>query len=113
MDNASLKISQLQKWRTRRKQDLRIDSSMNAFCRSLKKANKKLLQMQEAWDEFVPEQLSLVAIPISFKGGILEVVVDGSPTAYKINRLIRSGLLRQLQQRCSGTLKQVRVRVDR
>ncbi|MBC8309377.1 MAG: DUF721 domain-containing protein [Planctomycetes bacterium] len=113
MDNAAVKINQLQKWRARRNKDLSIDSSINTFCRSLKKANKKLVQMQEAWDELLPEQLSLVAIPVSFKGGILEVVVDGSPTAFKINRLVRSGLLRQLQQRCSGTLKQVRVRVER
>ena len=51
MDNVSVKIHQLQKWRARRNQDLSIDSSMNAFCRSLKKANKKLVQMQEAWDD--------------------------------------------------------------
>ena len=113
MADASNKIHQLQKWRAIRKKDLTIDSTMNAFCRSLKKSSRQLVQMQEAWDELVPQQLQIVTVPVALKGGVLEVVVDSSPTAYKINRLVRAGLLRQLQERCSGTLKQVRVRIER
>jgi predicted nucleic acid-binding Zn ribbon protein len=113
MDDASIKIEQLRKWRSKRKKDLSIDSSMNLFCRSLKKTNKQLVQIQEAWTELVPQRLHNVAVPFSFRGGILEVAVDGSPTAFQMNRLIRSGLLRQLQTRCCGTLRQIRVRIER
>lgn len=112
MDDASIKIEQLRKWRARRQRDLSIDNTMAVFCRSLKKTNKQLGQIQEAWDELVPQQLQRVAVPLSFRGGILEVTVDGSPTAYQLNRLIRSGLLRQLQEKCSGTLKKIRVRIE-
>ena len=113
MDDAAIKIEQLKKWRSSRKRDLRIDTAMNVFCRSLKKTNKQLVQIQEAWNELVPHQYHAVAIPIAFRGGILDVVVDGSPTAYQVNRLIRSGLLRQLQQRCPCTLRQIRIRIER
>ena len=84
MDDAAIKIEQLKKWRSSRKRDLRIDTAMNVFCRSLKKTNKQLVQIQEAWNELVPHQYHAVAIPIAFRGGILDVVVDGSPTAYQV-----------------------------
>ena len=113
MDDSEIKIENLQKWRSVRKREMRIDSVMHTFCRSLKKTNKQLSQIQQAWNELVPEHLCQVAIPFSFKGGVLEVTVDGSPTAYQVNRLVRSGLLRQLQEKCSGTLRRVRVRIAR
>jgi predicted nucleic acid-binding Zn ribbon protein len=113
MDDAAIKMEQLQKWRSRRKKDLSIDSVMHTFCGSLRKTNKQLLQIQEAWKECVPARLHHVAIPISLRSGILEVSVDGSPTAFQMNRLIRSGLLRKLQKTCCGTLKQIRVRIER
>ena len=112
MDDASIKIEQLRKWRSRRKKDLSIDSVIRVFCRSLKKTNTQLVQLQVAWKEFVPQRLQQVAVPIALRSGVLEVSVDSSPTAFQINRLIRSGLLRQLQQRCGGTLRQIRVRVE-
>jgi hypothetical protein len=112
MDDASIKMEQLQKWRSRRKIELSIDSTMNTFCRSLRKTNKQLQQIQIAWSEFVPKPLHDVAIPISLRAGILEISVDGSPTAFQMNRLIRSGLLHKLQQKCGGTLKQIRVRIE-
>lgn len=113
MDDALIKMEQLRKWRSKRKRDVSIDSALQNFCRSLKKTNKQLVQITEAWEEFVPMRLHHAAVPIALRGGVLEVSVDGSPTAFQVNRLIRSGLLRQLQKRCSGTLKQIRVRIER
>ncbi len=111
MEDGFIKIEQLRKWRSRKKKELRLDTEMNSFCRSLKKTNSQLLQLREEWNELVPTLLSQVAIPVAFRNGVLEVSVDGSPTAYQINRLVRSGLLRQLQKKCNGTLRQIRVRI--
>ena len=111
MDDGIIKLEQLKKWRSRRKQDVQIDQTMNAFCRSLRKVNKQVVQLQDAWIEFVPHQLATLSMPVSFKQGVLVVAVDGAPTAYQVNRLVRGGLLRKLQTRCSGTLKQVKVKV--
>ena len=85
---------------------------MRVVCRSLRKTNKQLVQIQDAWQEFVPQRLHQVAVPIALHSGVLEVSVDSSPTAFQINRLIRSGLLRQLQQRSGGTLRKIHVRVE-
>ena len=85
---------------------------MSVVCRSLRKTNKQLVQIQDAWQEFVPQRLHQVAVPIALHSGVLEVSVDSSPTAFQINRLIRSGLLRQLQQRSGGTLRKIHVRVE-
>jgi len=85
---------------------------MSVVCRSLRKTNKQLVQIQDAWQEFVPQRLHQVAVPIALRSGVLEVSVDSSPTAFQINRLIRSGLLRKLQQRSGGTLRKIHVRVE-
>ena len=104
-------LKQLRQWRAWRDRDISVGATIHELQRSLKKNNKHLTQLIEAWDDLVPEQIHQSANPTSFQGGVLEVLADGSPTAYQLNRLIRAGLLRELQQRCSGTLKQIRVRV--
>ena len=104
-------LKQLREWRAWRDRDISVGATIHELQRTLKKSNKHLTQLIEAWDELVPEQLHQSANPTSFQGGVLEVFADGSPTAYQLNRLIRAGLLREFQQRCSGTLKQIRVRV--
>ena len=104
-------LKQLRQWRAWRDRDISVGATIHELQRSLKKNNKHLTQLIEAWDDLVPEQIHQGANPTSFQGGVLEVFADGSPTAYQLNRLIRAGLLRELQQRCSGTLKQIRVRV--
>jgi predicted nucleic acid-binding Zn ribbon protein len=111
MGNSMTQLKQLRQWRTRQDKDLSIGATIHELRRTLKKSNKQLTQLIEAWDELVPSHIHECATPISFQGGVLEVFADGSPTAYQLNRMIRAGLLRELQQRCSGTLKQVRVRV--
>tara|TARA_X000001036_G_C20570190_1_gene762308 strand:+ start:487 stop:825 length:339 start_codon:yes stop_codon:yes gene_type:complete len=112
MDDAAFKINQLQKWRARKVKDISIDHSMNQICKSMRKTTKQLSEIQQAWNELVPHQFQHNSIPISFKGGVLEVAVDASPTAYQMNRLVRAGLLRQLQKRCSGALKKIKVTVE-
>ena len=111
MGKSISQLKQIRQWRTRREKDISIAATIHELQRSLKKSNKHLSQLIEAWDELVPAQIRQSANPTSFQGGVLEVFADGSPTAYQLNRLIRAGLLRELQQRCSGTLKQIRVRV--
>ena len=111
MANKVAQLEQLRKWRARKDRDISVSATIQELRRNLKKSNKQLTQIIEAWDELVPSHIHKSANPISFQGGVLEVYADGSPTVYQLNRLIRASLLRELQQRCSGTLKQIRVRV--
>jgi hypothetical protein len=107
------KVDQLREWRKRKIRDTSIESSLIEFRKSLKKSNKQLTQIMEAWDNEVPQQLSQNAIPTSLRAGVLEVSVRDSSTSYQLNQLIRAGLLCKLQEQCSGTLKQIRVRISR
>ncbi len=107
------KVDQLREWRKRKIRDTSIESSLIEFRKSLKKSNKQLTQIMEAWDNEVPQQLSQNAIPTSLRAGVLEVSVRDSSTSYQLNQLIRASLLCKLQEQCSGTLKQIRVRISR
>ncbi len=111
MGDGTSKLEQIRKWRKRKFRDTSIDASILEFRRTLKKTNKQLSQVLEAWDEIVPEQINKSAIPTSLRSGVLEVSVNDSPTAYQLNQLIRTGLLHQLQQRSCGTLKQIKVQL--
>ena len=106
-------VEQLREWRKRKVRDTSIESSLIEFRKSLKKSNKQLAQIMQAWDNEVPQQLSQNAIPISLRAGILEISVTDSSTSYQLNQLIRAGLLCKLQKQCVGTLKQIRVRISR
>ena len=111
MGNSMTQLKQIRQWREHRVKDISIGATIHELRRKLKKSNKHLTQLIEAWDELVPTSIHQNATPTSFQNGILEVFADGSPTAYQLNRIIRASLLRDLQQRCSGPLKQIRVRV--
>jgi|TARA_B100000959_G_C14936943_1_gene606129 hypothetical protein len=104
-------VKQLREWRKRKVRDTGIESSILEFRRTLNKSNKQLSSLLEAWDDSVPQELAKNAIPVALRAGVLEVSVTDASTSYKLNQLIRSGLLHTLQQRCTGTLKQIRVRV--
>ena len=104
-------VEQLREWRKRKTRDTSIESSILEFRRTLKKSNKQLTQLLEAWDKLVPKPIAKNAIPTSLRSGVLEVSVTDSSTSYQLNQLIRSGLLSKLQQQCSGTLKQIRIRI--
>ncbi|MGY8753514.1 MAG: DciA family protein [Phycisphaerales bacterium] len=104
-------LEQIRAWRKPNYKETSIASTILAFRKSLKKTNKQLTQILEAWDEHVPEQIHRNAIPTSLKSGVLEVTVTDSPTSYQLNQLIRSGLLNMLQKQSSGTLKKIKVRL--
>ena len=111
MSKLHAQLEELRKWRKRKVRDTSIEHSILEFRRALKKTNKQLSQILEAWDMLVPRHVSQNATPTSLRAGIVEVSVTDSPTSYQLNQLIRSGLLQKLQQECSGTLKQIRVRI--
>ncbi len=104
-------VEQLREWRKRKVRDTSIESSILEFRKTLKKTNKQLSQIMETWDNLVPQNLANNATPISLRAGVLEVSVTDSSTSYQLNQLVRAGLLIKLQQQCSGTLKQIRIRV--
>ena len=108
--SAAAELERLRKWRSRKDRDTSITSAIQSMRKGLRKGNRQSTSLLEAWDEFVPSHLAAQATIVSIRGGVLEVVTDGAAVAYKLNRLIRGGLLRELQNKTKGTLKKIRVR---
>ena len=109
MSNFANKLEQLRTWRARKEYDITIKRDLIALQRSLKKTNKQLSQIYELWESVVPEYLQSNAHPVSLKSGVLEIAANGSPASYQLKRLIREGLLRKLQSRCSTPLNKIKI----
>ena len=103
-------LERLRKWRAKKQRDTSITSVILAMQKGLRKGNRQSTSLLEAWDELVPSHIATQATPVSIKKGVLEVVTDGSATSYQLNRLIRGGLLRELQRKTKCTLRKIRVR---
>ena len=78
--------------------------------KGLRKGNAQSSSIVEAWDALVPNHIARQATIVSLQNGVLEVVTDGSAIAYQLNRLVRGGLLRELQLASKGTLRKIKVR---
>ncbi|MBC8202108.1 MAG: DUF721 domain-containing protein [Planctomycetes bacterium] len=111
VEHGANKLEQIRSRRKRNYRNTSISETILELRKSLKKTNKQLSQIMEIWELHVPEHIRKNAIPTSLRSGVLEVTVDDSPTAYKLNQLIRAGLLNTLQANCSSTLKKIKVRI--
>ena len=92
------------------KKDTSIDLTIQAMRNGLRKSSRQSTSVVEAWDVLVPSHIARQATIISMRNGVLEVVTDGSAIAYQLNRLVRSGLLRDLQLASKGTLRKIKIR---
>ena len=110
MLNPKSKLESLRKWRSRPARDTSISDAVQATRRGLRKGNRQSSSLVEAWDELVPSHIAKQATIVSIRNGVLEVATDGAAVAYQLNRLVRSGLLRDLQRESKGTLKKIKIR---
>ncbi|MDP7008206.1 MAG: DciA family protein [Phycisphaerales bacterium] len=110
MLNPKANLERLRKWRARPNKDLGIDNALHVVRKGLRKGNRQLNSILEIWDERVPQHIAKQATIVSLRGGVLEVTTDGAAISYQLNRLIRGGLLRDLQRASKGTLKKIKVR---
>jgi hypothetical protein len=110
MLNPKSQLERLRKWRARPALDTSINEVVHIMRKGLRRGNRQSTSLVEAWDEFVPSHIARQATIVSLRNGVLEVVTDGASVAYQLNRLIRSGLLRDLQRASKGTLKKIKVK---
>ena len=103
-------LDRLRKYKTRRVRETSINETVQSLRKGLRKGNKTSSSLIEAWDAAVPSHIANQATMVSMRNGVLEVLTDGSSVAYQLNRLVRSGLLRELQKATKGTLRKIRVR---
>jgi hypothetical protein len=108
--NPELQLKRLRKWRAMSKKDTSINDTLQAMRKGLRKSSRQSTSVVEAWDVLVPSHIARQATIVSMRSGVLEVVTDGSAIAYQLNRLVRSGLLRDLQLASKGTLRKIKIR---
>ena len=75
----------------------------------LAKRVRRIGQLSIAWDECVPDFLRDHAALVSLNGGTLTVAVDSAAHRYRLEMLLRDGLLDAIRERFSGPLNRVRL----
>ncbi|MCK4626974.1 MAG: DUF721 domain-containing protein [Phycisphaerae bacterium] len=77
--------------------------------RHLAKRVRQIGQLSIAWDECVPDFIREHAALVSLKSGNLTVAVDSASHRYRLEMLLRAGLLDAIRERFSGALNRVRL----
>lgn len=110
MMDPQTKLDRLRTYRARQERETSINETVQSVRKGLRKGNKASSSLIEAWDAAVPSHIANQATIVSMRNGVLDVLTDGASIAYQLNRLVRSGLLRELQKATKGTLRKIRVR---
>ncbi|MHC5002350.1 MAG: DciA family protein [Planctomycetota bacterium] len=104
-------LEQLRERRARPERDLSIRSMVQATADALRRTERGLGELIEHWQAVVPPDLAARSSLAALRGGVLEVRVDSASVRYELDRVLRSGGLRELQRRYRGTLVRVRLRL--
>lgn len=76
---------------------------------TLGKRVRQLGALGAVWDEVVPEDIREHTALESFSRGVLTVIVDSSSHRYQLQMLLTGGLMREIRQRFSGALNNIRL----
>ena len=107
-------LKRLRQWRSLRDKDLSLGFLQPYFQRNIARPFKQLESVVPVWQRLVPEELQSHARLESLRRGVLHVAVDSSAHLYELDRLLRSGLERQLISQYKGYgLSRVQLRIVR
>lgn len=105
-------LSRLRQWRNRPDPDLTLGFLKKQFKDQVERPYRQLSSFTGLWHALVPEAIAQHTRLESFDRGVLVVSVDCSARLYELDRLLRSGLQRQLVVQHKGpALRRVRLRV--
>ena len=106
-------LNRLRRWRNRPDTDLSLGFLKKQFDREVRRPYQQLSSIIELWHTLVPPEFAQHTRLESLHRGVLQVSVDSSAWLFKFDRLLRSGLERQLITQHKGpALRRVRLRVD-
>lgn len=106
-------LERLRNWRTRKDPDLSMGFLKRMFEREVEKPYKQLASVAGLWESLIPAGLVGHTRLDSLQRGVLHVSVDSSARLYELDRLLRSGVERQLISSHKGpALRRVRLQVD-
>jgi hypothetical protein len=93
--------------------DLTLGYLAKQFKQQVERPHKQLGALTELWQELVPPQLLNSTRLDGISRGVLRVSVDTSSHLFQLDRLLRSGLQRQIINQHPGkALRRIQLRVD-
>lgn len=101
-DAASLRLDRLRGWRNRRERDLSLGFLKKYAKQHIERPFKQFGDLTALWQEKVPAPLQEHTRLDRLSRGVLHVSVDSSAHLYELDRLLRSGLERELIQNHRG-----------
>lgn len=101
-DAADHYLQRLRQWRNRRSPDLSLRFLKQQFKRDVERPYKQLGDLIALWGQLVPPELAEHTRLDSLTRGVLHVSVDAPVHLYELDRLLRSGLERELIKQHKG-----------
>ncbi len=103
-------LHRLRRWRCP-PEDTSLRFIWNQFRTEIEKPYRQVRQLVDAWETLVPAAIARRTALASMSRGVLTVHVADSATLYELDRRLRSGLQRELQQRSPQTLRKVKLKL--
>jgi len=107
-------LQQLQSLREHRARPVRETSIMGTIAQTAdeaRKTHRKLGRLGELWESLVPSTLASHTRLNGLRRGVLSITVDSSAASFELDRLLRQGLTKELQQRFNGSLVRVKATI--
>lgn len=105
-------LQHLQALRGRKPRDLGIGRLIEAAEENATRTHKRLGELIELWQELLPADVASRTALSGVQRGVLQVRVDSAATAFEVDRLLRSGLEKELRSRYRGSFVRVKTRVE-
>ncbi len=104
-------IRRLQALRGRPERETSISPLVAGKAAEARRAERGLGSFVDLWEGVMPQELALRTRVTGLRGGVVQVTVDSSSTAWELDRLLREGLQEQLRRAYGRTLLRVRITV--
>ena len=104
-------IEQLRNWRARPDREVAIGSLIEEKLVEAERVRKRLGSFVELWETVLPDELAAHTRVTAIRGGVVQVTVDSSATAYELDRRLREGLEQQMRRAYGKTFVRVKVKV--
>jgi predicted nucleic acid-binding Zn ribbon protein len=104
-------IEQLRNWRARPDREAAIGPLVEARLADAERTRKRLGSFVELWETVLPGDLASHTRVTGIRGGVVQVSVDTSATAYELDRRLREGLEEQMRRAYGKTFVRVKITV--
>lgn len=102
-------IESLRRYRVRGERDLSLRAEMDGRARDLKKQERGLGGIAEAWAGVVPPELAERTVLVGVSRGVLTVRAADSVTKWELEVLLRSGGEAELLRRSPVSVRRIRI----